>query len=50
MICISSYYLSLHNLLNKMSFIVCNFLLLENHVRKMSLQEFVDAKLELKRN
>ena len=39
MICISSYYLSLHNFLNKMSFIVCNFLLSENHVKNMSLQE-----------
>jgi len=41
MICFSPYYLSLHNFLNKMSFIACNFLLLENHVKKMSLQEFV---------
>ena len=52
MICISTYYLSLHNFLNKMSFIACNFLLSRNHVKKMSLQEFVrelmEAKLELK--
>ena len=41
MICISPYYLSLHNFLNKMSFIVCNYLLAGNHVKKMSLQESV---------
>ena len=41
MIWISPYYLSLHNFLNKMSFIACNFLLSRNHVKKMSLQEFV---------
>ena len=41
MIRISPYYLSLHNFLNKMPFIVCNFLLSGNHVRKMSLQEFM---------
>ena len=41
MICISPYYLSLHNFLNKILFIVYNFLLSGNHVRKMSLQEFV---------
>ena len=33
-ICISSYYLSLHNFLNNMLFIVCNFLLSGNHVKK----------------
>lgn len=41
MICISPYYLSLHNFLNKMLFIVCNFLLSGNHMRNMNLQEFV---------
>ena len=41
MIFVSPYYLSLHNLLNKMSFIVYNFLLSRNHVRKMTLQEFM---------
>ena len=41
MICISPYYLSLYNFLNKMSFIACNFLLSGNQVKKMSLQKSV---------
>ena len=41
MICISLNYLSLHNFLNKMLFIVCNFLLSGNYEKKMRLQEFV---------
>ena len=41
MICISPYYLSLHNFFNNMLFIVCNFLFSRNRVRKMSLQKFV---------
>ena len=54
MICISPYYLSLQNFLNKMSFIACNFLFLGNHMKKMSLQEFmrewrqIRIKVELK--
>ena len=53
MICISLYYLSLHNFLNKMSFIACNFLLSGNHVKKKEFTrvcERMEAKLELKRS
>ena len=32
MLCINPYYLSLHDFLNKVSFIVCNFLLLGNQL------------------
>ena len=32
-ICISPYYLFLHNFLNKMSFIVCIILFLRNHMK-----------------
>ena len=42
MIYISPYYLSLHNILNKMSFIVCNFLLSGNCVKKWVYKSFLE--------
>ena len=56
MIFIIPYYLSLHNFLNKISFIACNFLLSRNYVKKMKrveedyrslLMQYKEAKCEI---
>ena len=46
MIFISPYYLYLYNFLNKISFITCNFLLLENHVKKNGGQTRIKEELK----